>query len=205
MLFEIAEFIGIVSFSISGFYIAVRNNLDLLGIFISAFLTALGGGIIRDTIVGVPPISLVTLSPMIMVLFMIILLILLKSHEKDDHDRKPLFVFIDSIGLISFSIAGAIVAIEHNFALSGIIILSFITALGGGIFRDILINSVPYVLKGGFYGIISIIIGILVYIFNAFELLGVSSLVGLFVFGISLRWIAFKQNWKLFNLKNKSV
>ncbi|MCK5111530.1 MAG: TRIC cation channel family protein [Arcobacteraceae bacterium] len=197
MLHEIAEIIGIISFSVSGFYIAVRNNLDILGIFISAFLTALGGGIIRDTIVGIPPTSLSTITPMLIVSGMIVLLILLKFHKKQDYDRKPLFVFIDSIGLISFSIAGALIAIEHNFALSGVIILAFITAIGGGIFRDTLLNVVPYVLKGGFYGIISIIIGFLVYILNIFELLGFVSLVCLFIFGILLRWLAFTQNWKL--------
>ncbi len=197
MLFEIAEFIGIISFSLSGFYIAIRNDLDILGVFISAFLTALGGGIIRDTIVGIPPTSLVTIAPMIIVLFMILFLTLLKFHKKQDYDRKPLFVFIDSIGLVSFSISGALIAIEHSFAIPGVIIISFVTALGGGIFRDILINIVPYVLKGGFYGIISIIIGCLVYLISSVDLLNFTSLASLFLFGISLRWIAFKQNWKL--------
>jgi len=202
MLFEIAEIVGIISFSLSGFYIGVRNNLDILGIFISAFLTALGGGIIRDTIIGIPPTSLVTITPSIIVLFMIVLLILLKFHKKQDHDGKPLFVFIDSIGLASFSIAGALIAIEHNFAISGVIIISFITALGGSIFRDILINSVPYVLKGGFYGIISIIIGILVYILHLYNLLNITYLTSLFLFGIALRWVAFKKEWKLITLNN---
>ncbi|MEA3384400.1 MAG: TRIC cation channel family protein [Campylobacterota bacterium] len=197
MILEFAEYIGIIAFSVSGFYIAVRNNLDILGIFISAFLTALGGGIIRDTIVGIPPISLTTILPMVTVLSMIFILILLKFHKKQDYDRKPLFVFIDSIGLISFSIAGALVAIENNFSLSGVIILAFITAIGGGIFRDILLNVVPYVLKGGFYGIISVIIGILVYILHTTNHLYFLQLSILLIFGVSLRWIAYKKNWKL--------
>jgi len=197
MLFEIAEIIGIISFSLSGFYIAVRNNLDILGIFISSFLTALGGGIIRDTIVGISPSSFLTITPMLIVFSMIFLLILLKFHKKQDYDRKPFFVFIDSIGLVSFSITGALIAIEHNFALSGVIILSFITALGGSIFRDILLNVIPYVLKGGFYGIISIIIGILVYILSLFKIIGFISISCLFLFGITLRWVAFSKNWKL--------
>ena len=202
-MLEVAEYIGIISFSLSGFYIAVRNNLDILGIFISAFLTALGGGIIRDTITSTSPSSLTSIYPFLTVLFVVILLLLLKFHKKQDYERKPIFVFIDSIGLISFSISGSLIAIDNNFALSGVIILSFITALGGGIFRDILLNVVPYVLKGGFYGIISIIIGIAIYILSFFKLLGFLSLLILFIFGILLRWIAFKQDWKLpnFNIK----
>ncbi len=202
-MLEVAEYIGIISFALSGFYIAVRNNLDILGIFIAAFLTALGGGIIRDAITSTSPTSLTSIYPFLTVLFVVLLLLLLQFHKKQDYERKPIFVFIDSIGLISFSISGSLIAIEHGFALSGVIILSFITALGGGIFRDILLNVVPYVLKGGFYGIISIIIGVLIYILNYLNLLGILSLSILFVFGIILRWIAFKKNWKLPNYNVK--
>jgi len=197
MLFEIAEYIGIISFSLSGFYIAVRNNLDILGVFISAFLTALGGGIIRDTIASKLPVSLMSYTPMLIVVVMVMILLLLKFHQKHGFDRKPIFVFIDSIGLVSFSISGALVAIESHFSIAGVIILSFITAVGGGISRDILINQVPYVLKGGFYGIISIIIGVMVNLLAFFKILNFSSLLCLLIFGITLRWIAFSKNWKL--------
>ncbi|MEA3353559.1 MAG: TRIC cation channel family protein [Campylobacterota bacterium] len=200
MLFEITEFIGIASFTLSGFYIAIRNRLDILGIFISSFLTALGGGIIRDTIAGVAPISLVTLKPMFIVLFMIALLITLGFHKKQQYDKKPLFVFIDSIGLVSFSIAGALVALEQNFSLSGVIILAFVTAVGGGILRDILINVVPYVLKGGFYGIISILIGIAIYQLNLISYLNFYTILVVFIVSIILRMFAFKQNWELPNI-----
>jgi len=200
MLIQIAETVGILSFTLSGFYIAVRNNLDILGIFISSFLTALGGGIIRDIILNIPPISLTTMLPTILVVCVVILLILLKFHKKQHFDRKPFFVFIDSIGLASFSIAGALLALQYNFSLSGVVILAFITAIGGGILRDILLNVVPYVLKGGFYGIISIIIGFTVYSISVFYMINIYSLIIILVLSIILRWIAFKGNWKLPNL-----
>jgi len=199
LLFELTELIGIISFSLSGFYIAVRNDLDILGIFISAFLTALGGGIIRDTIAGEKPASLISITPMSIVIVMVFILLLLEFHKKHSYERKPIFVFIDSIGLVSFSISGALVAIDHSFSLSGVIIFAFITAVGGGILRDMLINVVPYVLKGGFYAIISIIIGAIVYLLSFFKLLGFFSLLILFFFGIILRWFAFIKNWKLSN------
>ena len=197
MLFELTEFIGIISFSLSGFYIALKNDLDILGIIISSFLTALGGGIIRDTILGISPTSLTTLTPMLIVLGMVSLLIIFKFYKKQDFKRKPFFVFIDSIGLVSFSISGALLAIECHFALSGTIVLSFITAVGGGILRDMLINQVPYVLKGGFYGIISIFIGNIVYFLDQLDLISFDTLLIIFIFGIILRWVAFKRNWKL--------
>ena len=193
----IAEFLGIISFALSGFYIATKKELDLLGVCISALLTALGGGIVRDIIVGIDPISLSSIFPMTTVLLVVLLLIVFKFYKQNTFERKPIFVFIDAIGLVSFSIAGAIVATEHNFALSGVILLAFITAVGGGIFRDILLNVVPYVLIGGFYGIVSVFIGVVVYILNLYDLLGMLSLSILFISAMLLRIVGFKKGWRL--------
>jgi uncharacterized membrane protein YeiH len=192
---------GIISFTLSGFYIATKKELDLLGVCISAWLTALGGGIMRDIIVGVYPISLSSTWPMVLVLVVVGLLIAFKFHKKSTHERKPFFVFVDAIGLVSFSIAGALIAVEHNFAISGVIILAFITAIGGGVFRDVLLNVVPYVLIGGFYGVISVIIAVVVYILSLYGHIGPISLMILFVLAVSLRIIAFQKSWKLPTLK----
>jgi len=203
MILEYAEYIGIAAFTFSGFYIAVRHNLDLLGIFILSFLTALGGGIMRDTIVGIAPISLTTIYPMLLVFILVNLLILLNFHKKQEYDRKPIFIVADSIGLASFSISGGLVAINSGYEISGVIILSFITAVGGGILRDILINEIPYILKGGFYAMVSIIIGVIIYILNFFDNLEFFYISLLFVFGVILRLIAFYKKWELPNIYNK--
>ena len=63
MLLQTAETLGVIAFSASGYYIARRNRLDLLGIYIAAFLTALGGGIIRDVLINRPPVSLTQALP----------------------------------------------------------------------------------------------------------------------------------------------
>lgn len=88
-------------------------------------------------------------------------------------------------------------AVEHNFAMSGVIMLAFITAIGGGVFRDMLLNVVPYVLIGGFYGAVSIVVGVAIYILNFYGLLSIISLSVLFVFSMILRLVAFKRSWKL--------
>ena len=205
MILEFAEYIGIAAFTFSGFYIAVRHNLDLLGIFILSFLTALGGGIMRDTIVGITPISLTTIYPMLLVFIIVNLLILLNFHKKQEYDRKPIFIVADSLGLSSFSISGGLVAINSGYEISGVIILAFITAVGGGILRDILINEIPYILKGGFYAMVSIIIGVIIYILNLFDSLDFFYISLIFIFGVVLRLIAFYKNWELPNIYNKKV
>jgi len=196
-MFEIAEYIGIVAFTTSGFFVAARNKLDLLGVLIATFLTALGGGILRDLAVDKVPFTFSHNYPAIIVLSVMILLILFKFHRKNSIENKPLFILSDSIGLISFSISGALIAIEHNFNLTGVISLAFLTAVGGGIARDVIINEVPFVLKTGFYGIISLLIGLILYILNIFDYITFSTIFFLFIGSLGLRILAYYKHWSI--------
>jgi len=197
MILESAEFIGIAAFSASGFYIARRNRLDMLGIYILAFLTALGGGITRDIILNKTPTAFICLAPSTTVIVVVTALLLLRRELNHDTISKPLFVFIDAIGMVSFSISGALLAYNHDFNLPGVAIIAFITAIGGGIFRDILINQIPYVLKGGFYGIIALSIGIIIYLLEKINLANSFTLVALFLLAIALRMHAYKSDWHI--------
>ena len=196
-MFEIAEYIGIIAFAISGFFIATRNHLDLLGILISVFLTALGGGIMRDIAVDITPYTFSHNLPAQIILSVMVLMIVFKFHKKDSIENKPLFILSDSIGLISFSITGALIAIEHNFNITGVLALSFITAVGGGIARDVIINQVPFVFKTGFYGTISLLVGLCLYLLNLVDFINYISLAIIFIIGVSLRVIAYYKKWSI--------
>ena len=196
-MFEITEYIGIIAFTMSGFFVAVRNKLDLLGVLVATFLTALGGGILRDIAVDRVPFTFSHNYPAIIVISVLLLLIIFKFHRRDSIENKSLFMLSDSIGLISFSISGALIAIEHNFNLTGVISMAFITAVGGGIARDIIINEVPFVLKTGFYGTISLIIGLVLYLLDIFNLISFSTIALVFVISLSLRIIAYYKNWSI--------
>jgi uncharacterized membrane protein YeiH len=196
-MFEIAEYIGIVAFTISGFFVAVRNKLDLLGILIATVLTALGGGIIRDIAVDRVPYTFSNNYPAIIVLSVLILLILFKFHKKESIENKPLFIISDSIGLVSFSITGSLIAIEHNFNLTGVLAISFITAVGGGIARDVIINEIPFIFKTGFYGTVSLLMGMAIYLFNIYNLITFFTLITIFTIGVTIRVVAYYQKWKV--------
>lgn len=196
-MFEVAEYIGIIAAAMSGFFVAARNQLDLLGVLIAMFLTALGGGLVRDAIVDRVPFAFTNTFPAVVILILLVSMLLLKLHHKDSLENKPLFILSDSIGLVSFSIAGAMIAIDHHFNLTGVMAVSFITAVGGGIARDVIINEVPFVFKTGFYGTISLLIGLIIYIFEAFELLSFLSLAIILMFGVVLRMVAFYKKWSI--------
>ncbi len=196
-MFEVAEYIGIVAFAMSGFFIATRAKLDMLGALISTFLTALGGGIIRDISVGAKPFTFSNDMPGIIVLSVMVMMIVFRIHKRNSIENRFFFILSDSIGLASFSISGALIALENGLNFTGVLAISFITAVGGGIVRDVIINEVPFVFKTGFYGTVALLVGIVVYILDRFEYINLLSLLVLFVFGVLLRMIAFYKKWSI--------
>ncbi len=196
-MFELAEYIGIIAFTMSGFFIATRNKLDLLGILVATFLTALGGGILRDIAVDKTPFTFSHNYPALIVVSVLLTLIFFKFHRKDSIENKPLFILSDSIGLVSFSISGALIAIEQGLNLTGVITMAFVTAVGGGIARDVIINEVPFVLKTGFYGTVSILIGVVLYSLNSLYTISFTNITILFILSLALRMVAYYKKWSI--------
>ncbi len=196
-MFEVAEYIGIVAFAISGFFVGVRSRLDFLGVLISVFLTAFGGGIIRDVIADRTPYAFSSNIPAVMILGVMTLLILFRFHKRDSIENRSFFILSDSIGLISFSITGAMIALEEGLNLTGVLALAFITAVGGGITRDVIINEVPFVFKTGFYGTVSLLIGLGVFVLHGADAISFLTLSLLFVFGVTLRMVAYYRKWSV--------
>ena len=195
--FIFADIIGIIAFTISGFLIAIKNDLDILGILIASSLTALGGGIIRDAILSSTPFAFTSLYPVITLAATISIAFLFKLYKKASIEKQWIFVISDTIGLVAFSITGALLAINAEYNFFGIVILSFITAVGGGVTRDIMINQVPTVLISDFYGSIAVIVALLL---GAVQLLGIMnefSIISIALFSIALRLIAYKKEWHL--------
>jgi uncharacterized membrane protein YeiH len=196
-MFEVAEYIGIIAFAISGFFVGVRSKLDFLGVLISVFLTAFGGGIIRDIIVDKTPYTFTHNMPGVIVISLMILLILFKFHKRQSIENRPLFIVSDSIGLVSFSITGAMIAIESGLNLTGVLLLAFVTAVGGGITRDVIINEVPFVFKTGFYGTVSLLIGLLLYMLHTFNYTNLYTTSMVFIVGIAIRILAYYKKWSI--------
>jgi len=194
---EIADIIGIISFALSGFLIAAHYKLDILGVFISAFLTAFGGGMTRDILANKTPWVFTTNLPLVLVITTILVAIFFKLHKITNLEGKWIFIISDAIGLASFAITGAIIAIESGFNFLSVLILGFITAVGGGTIRDVLINKIPFILVSEFYATVALIISSIVYILEIFEIRNFISLILVFIFGVLLRVIAVYKKWNL--------
>ncbi|MGM0519485.1 MAG: trimeric intracellular cation channel family protein [Campylobacterota bacterium] len=194
---ELADIIGVLSFALSGFLIAVHHKLDMLGVFICAFLTALGGGMTRDVLANKTPFIFTDILPIILVIATVFTSLLFKLHKIDDLEGKTAFIVSDAIGLVSFAITGSLVAIENDFNFLGVLILAFITAVGGGTIRDILLNRVPSILVSEFYATVAIIVGLITYTLDLLDLRSIPTLIIVFIFGLTLRLLAFYKNWHL--------
>jgi uncharacterized membrane protein YeiH len=197
ILLDTADIIGIVSFALSGFYVATKDRLDLLGIFIASFLTALGGGVIRDIIADRIPFSFFEKSPAIIVVSVLIFSILFGLHRQSKIINSKLLILSDSIGLISFSISGALVGLHVGFSMFGVALLSIITATGGGVMRDILLNKVPLLLTSELYGTISLLIGIILFVLDSYAFINIYSISTVFALGLLFRLLAFYKKWHL--------
>jgi uncharacterized membrane protein YeiH len=194
---EIADIIGIISFALSGFLIAVHHKLDILGIVITAFLTALGGGMARDIIANKVPYIFTQNLPVILVVCTVLFAIIFRLHKITDLEGKKAFVLSDTIGLASFSISGALIAIEVDFNFFGVLLLSLITAIGGGTLRDIIVNRIPAFLISDFYGSVALIIATIVYTLEYFNQISLINLLITFIFGVCLRLLAYYKQWHL--------
>ena len=196
-LFFITDIVGIAAFTISGFLVGIRYKLDLLGLIIVAALTALGGGILRDALLQRTPFAFSEYYPALTLIITLTTIFLFKLYTRKEIEQKWLFVISDTIGLIAFSITGTMLGIAAGYNFFGVIILSFLTAIGGGVLRDTMINRIPRVLTHDFYGSIALIVALMLLGLNAMELMTSESITVVGVMTIGLRLIAYKQHWHL--------
>ena len=196
-IFLLTDIIGIIAFSLSGFIVGVRNRLDLLGIVIAASLTALGGGILRDALLHRTPFAFSEYYPATTLVIVVLIAFAFQSLRSDKIEHKWLFVVSDTVGLVAFSITGALLAISAEFNVFGIIILSFLTAVGGGVTRDIMINKVPAVLVSDFYGSIALIVALMLAALNYLNLMTDLAIMIVALLTVLLRLVAYKQQWHL--------
>jgi uncharacterized membrane protein YeiH len=142
---HVLDLVGIFVFAISGALLAVRKNFDVFGIAVLAEVTALGGGLFRDLIIGaVPPAAFTDLGYFSTPLLAALLVFFL--HPEVERTQVAVNVF-DAAGLGLFCVAGTTKAYEYGLGLTQSAALGLATAVGGGVLRDVLANEVPSLLR----------------------------------------------------------
>lgn len=148
-LLVVLDLLGIFVFAISGALVAVRKELDLLGALVLAGATGLGGGFLRDVLIGaVPPAALADWR--YLVVPVVAGLLTFRIHPTLGRFERFVEVF-DAFGLALFCVAGALKALEHGLGVVPAALLGMLTGIGGGMLRDVLAGRVPVVFRGELY------------------------------------------------------
>ncbi|EAK3930084.1 trimeric intracellular cation channel family protein [Campylobacter jejuni] len=188
--------IGISAEGMTGALAAGRHKMDLFGVIFIALVTAIGGGSIRDVLLGHYPLTWVK-HPGYIILICFCALVATKIPRVVTK-LETLFLTLDAIGLVVFSILGAQIAINQNHGFIIAVAAAVITGVFGGILRDVLCMRIPLVFQKEIYAGIAIIAGAIYYsliIWLEFNAL-VCTLLTLFI-GVFARLLAIKYQWSL--------
>ena len=156
---NILDYIGTFAFAISGVRLAARKNFDLFGAFVVGFVTAVGGGTLRDLLLDVKPFWMMQPSYALITFLALIVVIIFKRWIVR---LEYTFFIFDAIGLGLFTVVGVEKSLMAGNPMWVNVIMGCITGAAGGIFRDVLINEVPLIFRKEIYAI-ACILGGLVY------------------------------------------
>lgn len=184
---EIINIIGTAAFTLSGYLVGVRKRLDVLGVLTTSLLTAIGGGLMRDVMVGRTPLVFTQNDALITIFITLLLCGLLKVQYQQQRFLATLFLLTDSLGLVAFTITGVQIGLALDLNLFGVVSLGFVTAVGGGIVRDVMVNDIPMILRKDFYGTVSVIVGLFMFMLHHFDWINAISLNLLLWSGYALR------------------
>lgn len=157
-LFAAAEVVGIVAFAVSGGYAAVRAGMDWLGVVVLAVVVAVGGGTLRDLLLGIEPVWWVTAPGLLIVAAVtsLVVIAVASRHPQSKVDSWRIVLYADAVGLASFTVTGASIALAEGVRPWVAIVFGVITGTGGGVIRDVLVRRKPLVLVGEIYALASV-------------------------------------------------
>lgn len=154
------EMLGLVAFAASGALAAVRARLDIFGVVVLAITTALGGGIIRDVLLGVHPPTTVRTWPYLTVGALTAVVVFF-FHPQVARLRRAVLV-ADAVGLGVFATSGTMVALNLGAPVYTACLIGMTTGIGGGALRDVLLREIPLVLRREIYALAALLGAVLV-------------------------------------------
>lgn len=193
MLLKILELVGIVAFAASGALVGVSKRFDIFGVCVVGVFTGIGGGIVRDILLGIHPPTSLTNWPLFgtaavtsMVVFFL--------HSALGKLRREILV-LDALGMGLFASTGAVIALDAGAGALASVLIGATAAIGGGILRDVLVNEVPLLLHRDLYAIPALLGAGIVVAGTSAGLTGDTSLVIGTVVASGLRLLALWRSW----------
>ncbi len=205
-LFFSMEMIGTASFALSGAMIAIQKKADVFGVLFLAAVTAVGGGIFRDMLIGrTPPMAFVDGKYVLTAFAIALLLFVIVRGNRERYGEREIQInnvnnIFDAMGLGAFTVTGVQTAqaAGHGENLFLCLFLGLMTGVGGGIIRDLMLQEIPFVLKKRIYAVASLLGGLCYWTIHRFlpeQMLLASGISVAIVF--TIRMLATKYQWNL--------
>jgi uncharacterized membrane protein YeiH len=160
-IIHIADLFGTAVFAVTGALAGVYKKLDLLGVVVLSCAVGIGGGVFRDCTIGAVPCAALT-DEMYLTICVITALLVFRTPGAFFLKHKAAIVYLDAVGLGVFTALGVTKALQvPELPAVTAVLAGVITAVGGGVVRDVLVNEIPVVLRSDFYATASLIGGVL--------------------------------------------
>lgn len=166
MFFQVIDILGTVAFAISGALVAMNKRMDPFGVLIIAFVTAVGGGTLRDVMIGIEPVSWMKNMTFVYVIIGSALFAVI-FKKRINYLRKSLFLF-DTIGIGLYTVVGIETGLIAGLHPIICIALGTMTACFGGVLRDILCNEIPVIFRKEIYATACILGGLTYFLLRQF-------------------------------------
>ena len=203
MFYFTIDILGTIAFAISGVLVAMEKKLDLFGVFIIAFVTAVGGGTLRDILIGNTPVAWM-LAPVYTYTILGAVIFAIVFRERLRYLRKSLFLF-DTIGIGLYTLVGIEKGLQAELMPLMCIALGTITACFGGVIRDILCNEIPVIFRREIYATACILGGAFFFLIRRFPIVDEYAYVAGIVVVIGIRLLAVRFKIALPNIYRNSV
>ncbi|HRO47522.1 trimeric intracellular cation channel family protein [Agriterribacter sp.] len=203
ILYKLLDLAGTFAFAISGAVAAKHRELDMFGIFAVAFTVACGGGIIRDLCIGaIPPVGLSDWR--YLATAMLAALMTIGLHALVERLYQPVLLF-DALGLSLFAVSGAHKALLYGHNAEVAILLGMMTAVGGGVLRDVLLNRIPVIFQKEIYASAALVGTIVVVAGTYFRWPDTVVSLTAIILCFTLRFLALRYHWNLPVFKDKQT
>lgn len=201
-LFPLLDAAGTTAFAMSGAFKAIRHRLDLLGVLVLGYATALGGGLVRDALLQRIPAAFVAPGPALYALLGCVLAALWDLAAPPHRSPTSLaegkvFLVFDAVGLAVFAVTGARLGADAGLNAFGVLLLAALTGAGGGVLRDLLVREVPLVLRADFYATAALLGGMAYAVLDALSVDPPWRAVAAFGLTFCLRLMAIWKGWHL--------
>ena len=201
----ILEIIGTVAFAVSGAFVAIKAKLDVFGVVFIGCVTAVGGGITRDLLIGQNPpaifgnLYILLIAAITSVFVFVIARITHRQFVIGYEKIEPTQNVFDAFGLAAFTVMGTEIAFLHGLQDNAVlaVLLGMLTGVGGGVIRDVLTSTTPYIFKKHIYALASIAGAVIYYVMRLFMADTLLPSVVAMLAVVVLRLLAAKYRWSL--------